>query len=200
MKRKGCFICIEGLDACGKTTQTKLLVRRLRNKGYEAVYTAEPSHGKIGNFIRKYCLRSEKRVSSIVETLLFAADRFEHVEKEVIPSLNKGRIVVSDRYLYSSLAYQGATGLDLKWIEMVNEHAIRPHLAIFIDVEPRVVMQRLKPNKSIMENLETQQKVREVYLKFVENKELVRIDGNGSKKEVADAILKAVLMFLEKAV
>jgi len=200
MKGKGCFICIEGLDGCGKTTQTKFLVRRLRNIGYDAVYTAEPSRGKIGNFIRKYCLHGEKRVSSIVETLFFAADRFEHVEREVIPALKKGKIVVSDRYVYSSLAYQGAAGLDLKWIEMVNEHAIHPSLAILIDAEPRVVMQRLKPNKSVMENLEIQQKVREVYLKFVESGELVRIDGNGPKKEVADAILKTVLIFLEKAV
>jgi len=168
--------------------------------GYDSVYTAEPSRGKIGNFIRKYCLRSVKRVSSMVEALLFAADRFEHVEKEVIPALKKGKIVVSDRYVYSSLAYQGAAGLDLKWIEMVNKHAIRPGLAIFIDVKPRVVLQRLKPNKSVMENLKTQQKVRKVYLKFVESKELVRIDGNRSKREVADAILKVVLMFLEKTV
>jgi len=166
--------------------------------GYDAVYTAEPSRGKIGNFIRKYCLRSEKRGSSIVEALLFAADRFEHVEREVIPALNEGKIVVSDRYVYSSLAYQGAAGLDLKWIEMVNEHAIRPGLAIFIDVKPRVVVQRLKPNKSVMEKLEIQQKVMKVYLKFVESRELVRIDGDGSKEQVADAILKAVLRFLEK--
>ena len=124
MKRRGCFICVEGLDGCGKTTQTNLLVRSLRKSGYNAVYTAEPSRGKIGKFIKKYCLHGEKRVSVVVEALLFAADRFEHVESEVIPTLNKGKIVVSDRYIYSSLAYQGAAGLDLKWIEMVKEFLI----------------------------------------------------------------------------
>jgi len=196
---RGFFICIEGLDGCGKTTQTKLLVGNLRKMGYEAVYTAEPSLGKIGNFIKEYCLHGEKRVSSIVEALLFAADRFEHVEKEVIPALKEGKIVVSDRYVYSSLAYQGAAGLNLKWIEMINEHAIRPNLAIFVDVKPDVVIQRLKPKKSVMENLETQRKVREVYLKFVEKGELVKIDGNRSKKEVADDILKVALRFLEKS-
>jgi dTMP kinase len=198
MKGKGLFICVEGLDGCGKTTQTKLLVRKLRKIGWDAVYTAEPSRGKIGQFIKKYCLHGEKRTFPIVEALLFAADRFEHVEREVIPALNEGKIVVSDRYVYSSLAYQGATGLDLKWIEMINEHAIRPDLAIFVDVEPEAVIKRLKPKKSVMENLETQRKVREVYVKFVEKGELVRIDGNKSTKEVADDILKVVLRFLEK--
>lgn len=198
MKGKGFFICVEGLDGCGKTTQTKLLVRKLRKMGWDAVYTAEPSRGKIGQFIKKYCLHGEKRTFPIVEALLFAADRFEHVEREVIPALNEGKIVVSDRYVYSSLAYQGATGLDLKWIEMINEHAIRPDLAIFVDVEPEAVIKRLKPKKSVMENLETQRKVREVYVKFVEKGELVRIDGNKYTKEVADDILKVVLRFLEK--
>jgi dTMP kinase len=166
--------------------------------GWDAVYTAEPSRGKIGQFIQKYCLHGEKRTFPIVEALLFAADRFEHVEREVIPALNEGKVVVSDRYVYSSLAYQGATGLDLKWIEMINEHAIRSDLAIFVDVEPEAVIKRLKPKKSVMENLETQRKVREVYVKFVEKGKLVRIDGNKSKKEVADDVLKVVLRFLEK--
>lgn len=200
MKRKGVFICVEGLDGCGKTTQTKLLVERLKKKGYDAIYTAEPSRGNIGKFIKEYCLHGETRVSSIVEALLFAADRFEHVEKEVIPDLNEGKLVVSDRYVYSSLAYQGAAGLDLKWIQNINEHAIRPDLAVFIDVEPETVIQRLKPRKSVMENLGTQRKVREVYVKFVEKGELVKIDGNKSKQEVADDILTVVLGFLEKTV
>jgi len=199
MKEKGLFICIEGLDGCGKTTQTKLLVRRVKRAGHDAVYTAEPSRGKIGRCIKKYCLHSEKRVPSVVEALLFAADRFEHVENEIIPALNAGKIVVSDRYVYSSLAYQGAAGLDLKWIEMINGHALRPDLAIFVDVDPEVVVQRLKPKKSVMENLETQRRVREVYVKFIEMRKLVKIDGNRSKKEVADDILKVVLRFLKKA-
>jgi dTMP kinase len=200
MGKRGIFICVEGLDGCGKTTQTKLLVSRLRKKGYNVTYTAEPSCGKIGNFIKKYCLHGVKRVSSIVEALLFAADRFEHVEKEVIPALDEGKLVVSDRYVYSSLAYQGAAGLDLEWIEKINEHAIRPALALFIDVEPETVIQRLKSRKSVMENLETQRNVRKVYVKFVEKGELVKIDGSKSKQEVADDILTVVLGFLEKTV
>lgn len=200
MSRKGFFICIEGLDGCGKTTQTKLLVKRLRKIGYDAIYTAEPSRGKIGIFIRKYCLHGEKRISPVVEALLFAADRFEHVETEIIPALNKGKIVVSDRYVYSSLAYQGGGGLDLKWIKTLNQHAIQPNLAIFIDVSPEAVIQRLKPKKSVMENLATQKKVREIYVKFVEKGELTRIDGNKSKTVVSNDIFKIVKNTLEKAV
>jgi dTMP kinase len=197
MTSKGVFICIEGLDGCGKTTQAKLLVRRLR-KSCDSIYTAEPSRGKIGRFIKKHCLHGDKRSSGIVEALLFAADRSEHVENTVLPALKKGQIVVSDRYVYSSLAYQGATGLDLGWIKKINEYAICPDLAIFIDVEPETVVQRLKPKKSVMENLETQRKVREVYVGFAENGELIRVDGNKSKKQVADDIAAVVKSFVKK--
>jgi len=198
LREKGFFICIEGLDGCGKTTQAKLLVKRLK-KGYNAVYTGEPSHGKIGTFIKKYCLHGKRRLTGVVEALLFAADRFEHVQNEVLPALNERKLVISDRYVYSSLAYQGATGLDLEWIKKINEHALRPDLAIFIDVDPEIVIKRLKRKKSVMENLETQRKVRDVYVKFVGNGELVKVDGNWSKSKVADEILKVVLGFLEKA-
>ena len=194
--KKGAFICIEGLDGSGKTTQANLLTEKLR-KIHSAVYTAEPSRGKIGAFIRKSCLYGEKRLSSVVEALLFAADRLEHMENEVLPVLNQGRLVVSDRYVYSSLAYQGAAGLSLEWIEKINEHALRPDFAIFIDVDPKIVMQRLKPNKSVMENLATQRKVREVYLKYVAKGELTRIDGDKPKKEAAEALSAVVLKFLK---
>jgi len=191
-KKKGFFVCIEGLDGCGKTTQAKLLVGKLKRMGFDAIYTAEPSSGKIGQFIKKYCLHGEKRVSVVVEALLFAADRFEHVMNEITPALNNGKIVISDRYVYSSLAYQGAAGLDLEWIKIINKNAIKPNSAIFIDVEPEIVVQRLKRKKSVMEKLETQRKVREVYMTFVREGELVKIDGNRSKTEVAEAIFAVV--------
>lgn len=193
---KGVFVCVEGLDGCGKTTQTKLLVYALKKSGYEVVLTAEPSRGKIGRFIKNNFLHCSTRGSNIVETLLFAADRIEHLENEVIPSLKEGKVVVSDRYVYSSLAYQGADGLDLDWIEAVNKHALRPDLAVFIDVDPATVVKRLKAKKSVMETLEMQRKVREVYMEFVDKKELVRIDGNRSIDAVAVDLLKVVEDFL----
>jgi dTMP kinase len=196
LSKKGVFICIEGLDGCGKTTQAKLLAKKLR-ESHNAVYTAEPSRGKIGTFIRERCLYGEKRLSTVVEALLFAADRVEHVENEVLPALHEGHLVISDRYVYSSLAYQGAAGLSIEWIEQINEHALKPDLAVFIDVDPKTVMHRLKPERSVMENMETQQKVRDVYLKFVAKGGLVRIDGNRTKAEVSDALYAVVLKFLE---
>jgi dTMP kinase len=194
---KGVFVCVEGLDGCGKTTQTKLLVHALKKRGYEVVLTAEPSHGKIGKFIKTNFLHCSIRGSNIVETLLFAADRIEHLQNEVIPALNEGKIIVSDRYVYSSLAYQGADGLDLNWIKAVNKHALRPDLAVFIDVDPAVVVKRLKAKKSVMETLEMQRNVREVYMKFVDEKELVRIDGNRSIDAVADDLFNVVEDFLK---
>lgn len=198
MKGDGVFVCIEGLDGSGKTTQAHLLVRRLREQGHSAVYTREPSRGRIGKFIKKNCLHAQKRGSSIVEALLFAADRIDHCQREIVPSLNGGKLVLSDRYVYSSLAYQGATGLDLGWIETLNAKAVRPDLAIFIDSTPAVVMDRLKPKRSVMENLATQEKVREIYLRFVERGDLLRVDGSGSRGEVNDRILQVVYEFLKR--
>ena len=162
------------------------------------MYTAEPSRGKIGTYIRNSYLYGEKRLSIVLEALLFAADRIEHLENEVIPALKEGRLVISDRYVYSSLAYQGAAGLSLEWIETVNEHALKPNLAVFVDVALETVMRRLKTRKSVMEKAETLKKVRDVYLKFVAKGELVRIDGNRGKAEVAEALADVVLKFLNK--
>jgi len=136
-------------------------------------------------------------VPSVVEALLFAVDRVDHVEKEVKPALEKGKIVVSDRYVYSSLAYQGAAGLDIKWIEEINRLALPPDLAIYIDVPPEVVVKRIRRKKSVMERLETQRRVREVYMKFVENGKLVPVDGDRRKDEVAKDILTGVLDFFK---
>jgi dTMP kinase len=197
LSKQGAFICIEGLDGCGKTTQAKLLAKKL-GKSHNAVYTAEPSRGKIGTYIRNSYLYGEKRLSIVLEALLFAADRIEHLENEVLPALREGHLVISDRYIYSSLAYQGAAGLSLEWIETVNVHARKPDLAVFVDVDLETVIRRLKAQKSVMENTETLQKVRDVYLKFVAKGELVGIDGNRGKTEVAEALADVVLKFLNR--
>jgi dTMP kinase len=174
-----------------------MLVRALRKMGYKAVYTAEPSRGKIGRFIRRYCLHGAKRVPVVVEALLFAADRYEHLKNEILPALERGEIVVSDRYLYSSLAYQGASGLSLDWVKCINQHAIKPDLAVYLDVEPEIVIGRLKPKKSVMENLETQRRVQEVYMRLVAEGELVKVDGRPSKDKIAKEILSLVLKQLK---
>jgi dTMP kinase len=198
MTKKGVFICIEGLDGSGKTTHAHKLVRNLQQKGFDAKYTTEPSRWELGKFIRGTMLEGKKRVPRVVEALLFAVDRVEHLEKDVKPVLKEGKIVVSDRCVHSSLAYQGAAGLDLKWIEKINRFALSPDLVVYIDVPPEVVVKRIRRKKSVMEQLETQIKVQKVYRKFVDDGMLMPINGDRKKNEVEQNILKVILTFLEK--
>jgi dTMP kinase len=191
MAKKGVFIVIEGLDGSGKTTQANLLARKLE-KTHKVLLTAEPSLGKIGSFIREDCLYEEKRLPTEAEALLFAADRIEHMYSEVKPALEAGKLVICDRYIYSSLAYQGSAGLSLEWIKTINARALQPDFSLFVDVPPERVIERLQRKKSVMETLETQQKVREVYLKFVAKGELVRIDGDKPKDAVAEELYAKV--------
>ncbi|MEM2273241.1 MAG: dTMP kinase [Candidatus Bathyarchaeia archaeon] len=195
MEKRGLLICVEGLDKSGKTTQSKLLVKNLREMGFDAFYTSEPSNGEIGKFIERYVLRRDKRIPIPAEALLFAADRIVHAESEIKPLLDKGKIVVSDRYIYSSLAYQGAAGLDLEWIMEINKMAPKPDLAIYLDVPAEVVMERIQKGRrrSIMESLGVQIKVREIYLKLVKEGLLLLINGNRPIMEVSRDIQKIVL-------
>ena len=196
--KKGMLICIEGIDASGKTTQAKLLVKNLNERGYKAVYTSEPTKGFFGQMLRQKILYGNERVPAVVEALLFALDRLEHVEKEIKPALEKEKIVVSDRYLYSSIAYQGAAGLDPAWIEEINRWAIKPDLAIYLDVPAEVVIKRLKRKRSVMETLENQRRVRNVYLRLVKEGMLLLVDGNRPIEEIEREILEIVMKRLRK--
>jgi dTMP kinase len=196
MNKKGAFIVIEGLDGSGKTTQAKLLAAKLKTT-HDAVYTAEPSQGEIGKFIRSKLLYCNTRPPTSLEALMFAADRIDHVQNEVLPLVEQGCLVVCDRYIYSSLAYQGSAGLSLDWIETINKNALKPDFALFIDVSPETVLVRLKRKKSIMETLETQRKVRQIYQKYIDNGQLHKIDGDQPKNAVTQQILNAVTDFLD---
>jgi dTMP kinase len=193
VNQKGFFICIEGLDKSGKTSQSILLVEALYKNGFDAVYTTEPSNGEIGMFIRKNVLQRKNRVPAVIEALLFAADRVDHIENEIKPMLKKGKIVVSDRYVYSSLAYQGAAGLSLDWIKQLNKQALRPDLAIYIDVPVEILLERYKRKKSVMEHLDTQKKVETIYVKLVQEGELIPINGKRSMEAAARDIQAMVL-------
>ncbi|MCL2476867.1 dTMP kinase [Candidatus Bathycorpusculum sp.] len=195
MAGNGIFLVIEGLDGSGKTTQAKILAQRL-SETYSVYLTAEPSRGKIGTFIRECCLYDQTRLPTEAEALLFAADRIEHMNAELKPALNQGKLVICDRYLYSSLAYQGNSGLSLEWIKNINSQALQPDFSIFLDVPPEQVLERLHRKKSVMETLETQCRVREVYLKFVEKGELILIDGNKPRETVADELYAKIIDLL----
>jgi len=197
MTKRGIFICLEGIDASGKSTQARWLVRNLRRRGLDAIYTTEPSKGEVGSFIRQYVLQRKRRVPAVVEALLFAVDRVDHVESKIEPALESGKIVVSDRYVYSSLAYQGAAGLNIGWIKQINSVALPPDLAIYIDAPPEVVLKRMRRRRSVMETLENQRRVREVYMQLVREERLVLVDGNRPASEVAQNILAMVLKRLK---
>jgi dTMP kinase len=195
--REALFVCIEGLDKSGKTSQSILLVNSLSGKGFDAVYTTEPSRGEIGKFIRRHVLSRKERVPAVVEALLFAADREDHVETQIKPMLKEGKVIVSDRYVYSSLAYQGAAGLDIEWIKEINRSALKPDLAIYLDVPVEVVSRRSARRRSVMELPYIQKAVQEVYLRFVREGELVPIDGKRPIEEVSRDIEALVLERLE---
>lgn len=199
-KWKGTLICFEGIDGSGKTIQARRLVQTLKRKGYDVKYTAEPSKGVFGKLVHSQILETDNRIPTVLESVFFAADRLNHVETEIIPSLKKGKIIVCDRYLYSSVAYQGTRTRSTpirKWILEINKHAITPDLAIYIDVPPEIAFHRTKVKKSSMESLETLRQVREIYLKLVEENQLILIDGNKPINDVTRSIENLVSKILQ---
>jgi len=173
---RGCFIVIEGIDGSGKSEQFQRLTKRLKKRGYKMVATREPTKVyPVGRLIEKV-LRKEEQVSEEALALLFAADRADHTERKIKPALEEGAVVVSDRYVYSSLAYQSrgmGKDLDLKWIRMINCFAMEPDAVVFLDVSPEVGQARLSNGQvrikdhSYFENISQQKRIRKVYLEVL---------------------------------
>jgi len=189
LRKKGILIAIEGLDGSGKTTISKAIVKWLNSIGLDAVYTAEPSTSPIGELIRSKIILGEFRRDARIEALLFAADRLWHVLYEIKPLLEK-KIVVTDRYYFSSIAYQGALGVDLEWIKTLNKFVIKPDLAIYIDVTPEEALARKKKEglKVLFENLEYLRRVRQLYLDMVKDGELRLVNGMKKLEEVLNDV------------
>ncbi|AFK23158.1 dTMP kinase [Pyrococcus sp. ST04] len=171
----GIFIVFEGIDGSGKSTQAKLLAEWFEERGYEVVLTKEPTDSDLGKIIRKLIVEGGiidgSRVSYETEALLFAADRAEHVKRVIEPALQEGKVVICDRYFYSSLAYQWARGLSLEWLIKINEFAIRPNLAILLDLPTKESIRRIKVRGGATEFdklVELQKRVRQNYLKLAE--------------------------------
>ncbi|MGP3667861.1 MAG: dTMP kinase [Candidatus Bathyarchaeota archaeon] len=194
---RGVLIAIEGIDGAGKTTQAYMLVERLRSIGLKAEYTMEPTYGRIGDILRLHVSRMRRR-EPIYEALLYAADRFEHVKFFIKPKLRNGCIVVSDRYLYSNIAYQGAAGVDEEWIRKLNFFAPKPDLTIYIDIKPREGLKRKKGEKSVFEKLEYEEKVRKIYLKIAKSEKFIIVDGVKDVKAVHEEIFRNVCKLLRK--
>ena len=188
---KGAFIVLEGGDGSGKTIQARILCSALRREGYKVHPTAEPSKSVAGKLIRRRLVHG-KKMSPEAEALLFAADRFFHLESEIRPALAAGKTVVCDRYMYASFAYQGAQGVDSKWLREINQFAERPDVALYLDVPAEMGLGRIKRKKSVLEKLELQRRVREEYLKLVRAGELTIVDSTQPIKEVGENILRLV--------
>jgi len=162
--KKGIFIVVEGIDGSGKGTQSQMLCDWLNEQGFDSVLTVEPTDGEIGRVLRKGLEKGSLKPAS--EALLFAADRVEHAGW-IVAETDSGRIVVSDRYLQSSFAYQGAHGLDAKWIMELNRFAPVPDLLIILDIDPKLALERVNRRggkTDYFEKLDFLSKVREIYL------------------------------------
>ncbi len=197
------LIVLEGLDGAGTTTQVKRLVAHLQQTDRAAHATREPSDGPIGKLIREMLTGGHaipgQSLSQSTFGLLFAADRLDHLQREVEPRLADGTIVVSDRWYHSSLAYQG-TGAERDWIAMLNGRARKPDLTIMLEVRPHIAAQRRHAAgrvQELFEDLRMQEAVAEGYQ--ATNAELMAlgerietIDGEMTPDEVFAAIVKLV--------
>jgi dTMP kinase len=151
--KRPAFIVFEGINGCGKSTLHRLLSAKLRDGGHEVVDTREPGGTPLGQELRKILLdwRGEKK-SPRTELLLFASDRAEHIDTLIRPALNRGAWVLCDRFMYSTLAFQGyGRGLDRSLIEQANALAVQgtlPDLVILLDLPPREAFKRIEERNS----------------------------------------------------
>lgn len=209
MKRPGRFVVLEGLDGAGTTTQAARLAAALRRAGRRVVLTREPSGGPIGRLLRRALrgqlrMRAHSELSEAALALLFAADRVDHLASTIQPALAGGWVVVSDRYVLSSLAYQGRV-LDLAWVEAINAQAPAPDLTLFLDVEPRTAAGRRARRGGRRERFEdarTQVAVAQAYEAVVRRKarshHILRLDGEQPVDVVADQVRLAVASLLKQ--
>jgi dTMP kinase len=197
----GTFIVLDGADGCGTTTQGKQLATRLRAEGYQVTLTAEPSTGPIGKLIRKYLggglPKPDGEMLKAMMTLLFSADRIEHLAFEVEKLLRRGHIVICDRYVLSTFAYQTDALDEFHWIAQVSQKALTPDVTVIVEVTPEVGMARCDDRggrKEIYECLEVQERVSDNYrrLRNFPHGVVLTLDGEGDPDEITDQLLELV--------
>jgi dTMP kinase len=200
------LIVLEGLDGAGTTTQSRRLAEHLRATGRAVHLTREPSDGPIGRLIRELLTGqhaiSDQAINQSTFGLLFAADRLDHLQREVEPQLAASAIVISDRWYHSSLAYQG-TGADRDWIATLNARARRPDLTIFLQVRPEIAAQRRVAAgrvQELFEDMRMQQEVDAGYRATIAELTALgeRIDSIDGELP-ADAVFQAILRLVEGA-
>jgi dTMP kinase len=207
----GLFVVLEGIDGAGTTTQTERLVASLRAEGYRAFSTREPSDGPIGTMIRQALTGRmglpghSGPIGAQTLALLFAADRVDHLEAQILPALDRGEIVICDRYVLSSLAYQGLS-LPVDWVSGLNAFAARPDVTLFLDVDVSVASQRRARRggaPELFEDDEQQERISRQYdaaiRKRIKTEKIVRIDGAQPVEQITAQALKALRPLLKKA-
>jgi dTMP kinase len=168
----GVFVCFEGGEGAGKSTQTRALESWLRSEGYAVRLTFEPGDTEVGRRVRQIVLDpATGDLADRTETLLYAADKAEHVDTVVLPALEGGEVVITDRYVDSSLAYQGAgRALDLAEVEQVQRWAtrdLRPHLTVVLDLAPVHGLGRFAERDRIEgESVEFHERVRQAFVEM----------------------------------
>jgi dTMP kinase len=206
-KDKGVFISMEGPDGSGKSTQTKLLYEYLKESGYDVVLTREPGGTFVGEKIRAIILdNNHHEMADRTESLLFAAARAQHVDQRIKPALEAGRIVVCDRFIDSSIVYQGyGRGLGDS-VRIINEYAIDgclPDRTLLLLVDPKTGIDRIaKKDQDRLELMEISfhERVYQGYLELMElyPERIVAVDGKGRVDEIAIEVRKQVdLLLLE---
>lgn len=190
----GKLIAIEGCDGSGLSTQAKLLCEWLRSKNQDVLQTKEPTENFVGRVIRSI-LRKEIITDQKTLQLLFCADRAHHLESEIMPALERGKIVVTDRYIMSTLAF-GSLAVDGEWLKKLNEKFPKPDLTIVIDVPEDVSLERIKnsrPKIELFEEIEKLKKIRENYKRLSkEFQNTVTINGTKGVEEVFDNVKSAI--------
>jgi dTMP kinase len=191
------LIAIEGIDGSGKTTIAKFLAEELRRRGYDVVVFKEPTNSEYGRKIRQ--ILKNRCVNPEEELELFIRDREFDVRENILPALKEGKIVVMDRYYYSTVAYQGALGIDVDYIMKLNEKFPKPDLVIILDVSPETALKRIrakrKPDR--FENLDYLRRVRQIFLNLKNN--VVVVNAERDVDEVKREVLNIVLNKIEKA-
>jgi dTMP kinase len=204
---RGVFVCFEGGEGSGKSTQARLLSERLAEQGYVPLLTFEPGDTPVGKELRRIVLSPETgELSHRTEALLYAADKAEHIDTVVQPALDRGEVVITDRYVDTLLAYQGS-GRELR-IEEVEEvarwatHGLRPHLTVVLDVDPREGLGRFEGRDRIeAEGLEFHDRARSSFLQLAaaDPDHYLVLDARHPVDEIAAAIAERLEPLLGQA-
>lgn len=192
---RGLYISLDGIDGAGSTTHTKLLADWLKSKGLKVLETKEPTMGKIGSLIRTYLL--EESAHPAIDALLFAADRVEHTLM-ISKFLKEGFIVISDRSLISSLAYQQAQGLGLRWLLEINKYSLKPDIPIILDINPLQSLSRKKIIREKFEKPDFLRIVRKYLLDMAMRNNWIVIDSSRPLETVASDIRNYVTIELRR--